>query len=475
MSSRRVPAYQDGSDQESNQKKKRQGSSTNLADRPKRGAAEPTPHHRPALFKRGETCEDLRQLVNRDPSDEGYREFLNDPKRLEQSQYFKKRKARATTSTAKAESNIFHELVLQSKAKEWTREDLAAVLARTLRKPKDDPISAATTTSQKRNTKKDSFAGEELLEEDFNDGTPILMALGSGLHRNLPFVEALLQLNPPPSNLGKIFWKESEKSTWRYCLHAAIDNADVHDDDFHIHEMVKHMRQYQPPAPRKPGDKPQRSPFEEHEKSQGNTPLHLAVKKAPVDTTSLWGPGSVSAETSPIASRMRRAKKLVEVLVEACPTALGARNGVGDSSEEKGRTPYQERIFQLAFEFHKWHTHQPKKTPSIPPPANNNDTAEPDHAILETTDDNAGYMSDGEKDCEPDHEKDATESSFARMYYGNDRFRDFVISDPIASYISHYCVASRDVAREKAMDYLYRRGEGSYGREPGETPSQPSH
>ncbi|KAK4109055.1 hypothetical protein N656DRAFT_783344 [Canariomyces notabilis] len=449
--------FQDGSDQESNQKKKRQGSSTNLADRPKRGAAESTTHHRPGLFRRGETCEDLRQLVNRDPSDEGYREFLNDSKRIEQSQYFKRRKARLATSIAKAESNIFHELVIQSKDKEWARKDLDAVLARILRKPKDDPSSATTNPSLKRNTKKDSFAGEELLEEDFNDGTPILMALSAGKHRNLSFVEALLELKPPPSNLGKIFWKESEKSIWRYCLHAAIDNADVHDDgDFHILEMVKHMRRYQPPSPKKPGDKPQRSPFEEREKSKGNTPLHLAVRKAPIDTTSLRGSGSDFPETSPNVRRMRRAnwKKVIEVLVEACPTALGVRNGVGD------RTPYQERIFRLALEFHKWQTHQPKKTSSIPPAANNN-IAEPNHALLETLEDNAGYMSDGEKDGEPDHEKDATEieSSIARMYYGNDDFREFVISDPIASYISHYCVASRDVARETAMDYLYRRGE----------------
>ncbi|GAB1317950.1 hypothetical protein MFIFM68171_08160 [Madurella fahalii] len=458
--SRRLPVFQDGSDQESsNQKKRRQGSSTNLADRPRRGGAEPTQHHRPALFKRGETCEDLRQLVNEDPSDDGYRRFLKDPKRQAQSQYFKRLKARATTSTAKAESNIFHELVLQSKDKEWPREDIAKVLARILQKPKDDPISAATATNQKRSAKKDAFAGEELLEEDFNDGTPILMALKSGRHRNLPFVEELLRLDPPPSNLGKIFWMESEKSTWRYCLHAAIDNADVHDDDFHIHEMVQHMRQYQPPAPRRTGDKPQRSPFEEREKSEGNTPLHLAVKKAPVDTTALADSGSVSAEAGSVASRMQRAKKLIEVLVEACPVALGVRNGIGENSEEKGRTPYQERIFQLAFEFHKWKTRQSANTAAIPPPANANDTAEPYRAMMEAAEDGAGYVSDAEKECEPDLDKDATESSFSRMYYGDDNFRKFVISDPIASYISHYCVASRDMTREKAMDYLYRRGE----------------
>lgn len=279
------------------------------------------------------------------------------------------------------------------------------------------------------------------------------MALNPGRDQNLAFVKELLRLDPAPSNLGKIFWKESNNSTWRYCLQAAINTTEGENEYGFIHNMVQHMREYA--ASKRPGHTLPPSPFMEREKNQGNTPLHLAVMKAPIDTTALENPGAVSLKmVSPIASGMEQAKKLVTALVEACPDALGVKYGTGDDTEKRGRTPYQERIFQLASKFHEWQTGQAEKAKATAMPLGNynDDCAEPDQG-------RAGeYQSDDERDGEPENDKKATELSFAQRFYGDDEFRYFVISDPIASYISHYCVT--EMTTDKAMDSLYRRGEG---------------
>ncbi|KAK0630526.1 hypothetical protein B0T17DRAFT_653941 [Bombardia bombarda] len=432
---------------------------------PRKEAASAEPYL--TVRTKSETCEALRKLVaDTGPSSDSLQEDLEKVTRGEHSDYFKTKKSR---TGGPLQTNIVHELVLASKEKKWKKDEIEKVLVFVLK------LSGQHATGSKKLT---PYLMEELLEEDFGSGTPILQALTAGRNRNRPFVEVVLRLRPKPSNLGKIFWQPTKKYNI-YCLHTAISSAKAKADGFdHIHDIVQHILDYQPPqlkphdrSSRRPKNKPPTkapiSPLKAREETGHNTALHLAILKAPIELvvnteseSSKTGGGSHTGAIVPRSPSMAKSEKLVKALVEASADSLGLRNGKAKDKRDKvvRRTPYQERIYRLAIEFDKWKTGHPQ---IIGGENNNNSSAlentDSSHGAVsvETTQESAAYVSDGDEDnCEHNL---PLESTLAQSYYGDDAFREFVISDPIASYINHYCIAHK--YREKAMKYLYRLGE----------------
>lgn len=451
-------------DNESNNPKKRRQlpahSTSHIRSRKEAAGVAPSAS-RPTVTTRSQTCEKLRNLVTDETSDGSYPRDWKAAIPDEHADDFVTSKFRRNKSL---KTNIVHELVLASKESKWAKEEIKKTLVFVLRAAGEDEIG----------TKKASFLMEELLEEDFGDGTPILKALKGGRHRNRPFVEAVLALSPQPSNLGKIF-SQPQKKTNTYCLHVAISSANMGTSGFdHIRKIVRHTQDYESPQKtqrrgRRQQDRSNKqlpaSPFRaRYEKDHNNTALHLAILKAPIDVTHLVNTDAgFQSELDPKSiSTMKAAKELVEVLVGACPEALEERNG----SKEGGiqRTPYQERIYRLAIEFANWNTNQQATTSvnaDAPQGTSDHDIAARDFESpqipVEIAQERDGYFSDGDEEDDRDHNR-PPEAALAQKYYGDDKFREFVIRDPIASYISHYCIAKKQ--REEAMKYLYRPGEG---------------
>jgi len=443
--------YQDTSDREQDgkqKKKQRQGSSNDLPgeDYQRRDAAGFSLRLPLTRFR---TCEGLKELVNRDCCDVDYQKFLKESR---QSDYFKKPKSRSKM----IKTNIFHELVVASR--DWEQADIGKVLARLLRKPEVDKIHSNT---DKKESSFDNFGYEELLEEEFDNGTPILTALTPGYARNLAFVEEILRLSPPPSNLGKIFWISSKNNIWAYCLHAGISAARHDDFDFHhIHQIIMQIQKYKPSSRKGATGRSKKpiSPFEACNKASGDTPLHLAIKGAPINSGILENPKEAASTTAGAnADRVEKYKKLIRTLIKACPRALGVKNQAEDSSGSRERTPYQERIYRLAQEFHKCKSSQAKGVL-----ANSQQDDSADHKKLDGQGvgrrSTESIVSIGRRNSKMTNDQDSDERFLVRKYFWDDEFRKFVIIDPIASYISCHCITTLD--RDMAMSYLYRRGEG---------------
>jgi hypothetical protein len=368
-----------------------------------------------------EICEALRNLVNNDPSDEAFDRFKKDKAHAEAFVGWKLR--------GPNRGNIFHRLV--PACKEWDLEDIFRVLTRLLKKP---------SVRETANSTKSLHGLWELLEEDSGDGTPIFQALTSGNQTYNPrFVEGILMLDPPPPNLGKVLWKQSLHSTMPYCLHAALSAA--HDWNFsHIHKIISLTQTYKPPQPHKPSQTGRKSnqpkttsPFEAKGR-HGNTALHIAIQRAPIDEK-LTPPAEAH---EPQSDEVRSAQELIKALIDANPNALGIRNSTDGRPEPQARTPYQERIFQLALVFKK-----------LQPTAGKNGGATPN---------TSGNVEEDDEQGEEGHDPRGEDRLLVRKYSSSDEFREFVIKDPVASYISYYCITKLD--RDKAMRYLYSSGEG---------------
>ncbi|KAF9634998.1 hypothetical protein BFW01_g5893 [Lasiodiplodia theobromae] len=334
-------------------------------------------------------------------------------------------KKQVTSDTGRADNgNIFHHLVRGTKR--WDQEDLKKVLAWFF--PNEGDVARAEQDAVRPQNSRVPFC--KLLEERDSAGmTAMHMALASGSGKNPVFVAAILGLDNPPPNLSVVLCMK-KKSAKENCLHAAISG-----DSEHTETIIRVVDN----AYDKSQDMLDEHPFEACDAAAGNTPLHMAIKKVTATRLqSLWkylsrhnlkllgacaeaesndpeddDTENDDAEMDDQASvRDRRAVSIVEALIKSRPHALAIPN-------TKRRTPYQERIRWLESEY----------TNSIP-------------------DEKEESSGDGSSDSE-----DETGEYQPRK---PEHFRHVVLRDPIASFISYYCIKEMD--RNKAIDCLYHRG-----------------
>lgn len=395
-----------------------------------------SPKPQPEPLGPKDICEELRRLVKQDDSDEAFEKFRTDKAVQDAFKTEKERKASRSQTGSHSQSskgNILHYLV--GNCHTWEPDDISKVLARILKRPK---------VSEKA---KGGRGLEELLEEDPGDGTPMFLALAKGHVCNPRFVNALLKLDPAPSNLGQVLCKKSSHHKEPYCLHATL-NSDTRCTFADIKKIINLMCRYKPPQQSKGKQSSRRvakpvSPFEDTNRD-GNTALHLAVRAAPVP----GGARESDNSGEPQFFTGQEALELIEDLVEAYPKTLGVKNQVpadGRSSMKRpstARTPYQERIFQLAEQFKR-----DTRINSVPVP--NDHRSNSNYNNVEEHDTAA-------QDASLGFELEAKQPSVRDYLFRND-FRKYVSEDPVASYISSYCI--RRLRRDQAMSYLYRRGE----------------
>lgn len=379
----------------------------------KKPTAGPPSHYRESpkpganVRRKRDICEELRELVNHDDSDEAFERFRADKDFQGAFKTDKERKAsRSQTSWQVSKGNILHQLVAGSR--EWELDDISKVLARIFKKPKGG-----------RGLK-------VLLEDDPGDGTPVFLALAAGTNCNPRFISALLKLDPLPSNLGKVLCKPSRHHNEPYCLHATLRST-TRSNFADIKKIIELMRRHKP---KETGTKPV-LPFEDKNRD-GNTALHLAIRAAPV----LRSTHGSNDAIEPQYFDVKEALELIEILIEAHPKTLEVKSQVPvDNRPSAGRrsvdrTPYQERIFQLTEQFKR-------------------DSATHSDPVL------SGRQDGPESGRASPLIKNKQLS--VRDYLFMDDFRRYVIKDPVASYISYYCI--KHLPREVVMACLYRRGE----------------
>lgn len=351
-------------------------------------------------------CASLRDLVNRDDSDKAFENFCARP---EFRDAFKKRRKR------KGSRNILHQLVVDSK--DWELDDISKVLARVLKTPNDTKINEVQADSNKPPVNQRGL--EELLEEDHGNGTPVFFALADGANYNINFIKALLNLIPAPSNLGKVFCQKSKYHRERYCLHAML-NSETRSSFEYIKEFIDIMDSYTSTQ----GSRSENSFCEFNE--DGDTPLHLVIRAAPIPEKQNVGESHERSLDETQFLETQQALELIKKLINSYPDTLGA-NKRSRLQRSLGRTPYQERIFLLAKKFKAYQS---------------NNTGKGRGSQLNS------------------HIRGVEDKQLSiRDYLFRDDFRKFVFSDPVASYISYYCI--RNLPRETTNFYLYRPGEGT--------------
>ncbi|KAI1377492.1 hypothetical protein F4677DRAFT_458856 [Hypoxylon crocopeplum] len=387
--------------------------------------------------RKRQICADLRDLVNRDDSDKAFEDFRNRPEFQDAFKTEKERKAAKATrsqtaSRQQSKGNILHQLVMDSQ--DWDLVDISKVLARIFKKPSEIKVNDSKARSNKASVGQRGL--EELLEDDPGNGTPVFLALADGTNCNTRFINALLNLNPAPSNLGQVFCKRSTHHNEPYCLHATLhsETRSSFDDIKKIIDMMNNYKPIQSSKSKQRGNKssvPKTiSPFEDTNRD-GDTPLHLVIRAAPVPGKHHMDQMHERNPDEPQFFEPRQAVELIEKLINTHPDTLGVKKQIGGETRlsagrrSLGRTPYQERIFLLAEEFKR---------------AYQSNNAEERDTRLHSP---VPGMEDKQLSV--------------RDYLFRDDFRKFVIDDPVASYISYYCI--RHLPREKAMTYLYRRGE----------------
>ncbi|KAI0900082.1 hypothetical protein F4806DRAFT_493077 [Annulohypoxylon nitens] len=349
-------------------------------------------------------CASLRDLVNRDDSDKAFENFCTRP---EFRDAFKTRRKR------KGSRNILHQLVVDSK--DWELDDISKVLARILKTPNDTKTNDVQAGSNKPPVNQRELDG--LLEEDHGNGTPVFLALADGASCNLNFIKALLNLIPAPSNLGKVFCKKSKYHRERYCLHAML-NSETRSRFEYIKKIIDIMDSYTSTQ----GSRSE-NPFWEFNED-GDTPLHLVIRAAPIPEKQNMGESHERSLDETQFLKTQQALELIKKLINSYPDTLGA-NKKNRVRRSLGRTPYQERIFLLAKKFKAYQSN------------------------------NTGKGRDSQLNSRIRGVEDKQLS--IRDYLFRDDFRKFVFSDPVASFISYYCI--RNLPRETASFYLYRPGE----------------
>lgn len=332
-------------------------------------------------------CASLRDLVNRDDSDNAFENFCTRP---EFRDAFKARRKR------KGSGNILHQLVVDSK--DWELDDISKVLARILKTPNDTKTNDVQAGSNKPPVNQRGL--EELLEEDHGNGTPVFLALADGANCNINFIKALLNLIPAPSNLGKVFCQKSKYHRERYCLHAML-NSETRSRFEYIKKIIDIMDSYTSTQGSRSGN-----PFWEFNED-GDTPLHLVIRAAPIPEKQDMGESHERSHDETQFLETQQALQLIKKLIDSYPDTLGAnkRNRVQRS---------------LAYQSN-----------------------------------NTGKGRDSQLNIRIRGVEDKQLST--RDYLFRDDFRKFVFSDPVASYISYYCI--RNLPRETTNFYLYRPGE----------------
>jgi hypothetical protein len=384
----------------------------------------------------------LDSLLSNSNSTADFDTFLSDPKWL--AAFTPKSRLRGQIHRMDA-GNIFHHLVRGTTR--WPKDKIECLLKwllqgkRPIETSNGDPTTSDTTTSlASKNTPRPPFL--DLLEEPASDNTtPIHRALSTSF-QNKTFVGAMLSLDPLPDNLGKILCMPKAENDYTNCLHVAISARSEYIG--RIIAVIKSQCQ----------NKELASALNARDLN-GNTPLHAAVNKMstsglsrlwrhlqPKTLKSLSEHYDISQPNGNESDQpVSRDLGVVEELILSNTATLTIQNN-------KKRTPYQERIFCLEQRWKKMES----KADKIDNPGDNHGDSQGD-----SSDDSSGDSSGDES-----HD---SESEPHQVIGRHETFQNFVLCDPVASFISYYCIKHLD--RKDAIPCLYQTGKGMYTRSPG--------